>query len=139
MSGGQRAGDRHRRRLPAACRDLLPLRQEVAAVLPARHARTGDHRTGLAQRQRLAAKISGQVDRPAALVRATLSRSDKKTGASRSLKGRANSENRPPEILKQFWHSTATLRDTQPSLTQKWLMRLFVAPCASLASLQLRR
>ena len=69
-AGKQRPGDRRSRPLTAAGRlQQRPPLHEVVPVIAAGHPRTGDHRAGLGQRGRLAAKLPGQVDRPAALVR----------------------------------------------------------------------
>ena len=66
----ERPGDRGGRRLgPARLRELLLTLHEVLPVVAAGHARAGDHRARLGERERLAAEVAHQVDRPAALVR----------------------------------------------------------------------
>ena len=104
MVGGQRPGHRRGGQRPgAARRELRPPPREKLPVITAGQARAGDHRAGLGHRGRLAAKIGGQVDRPAALVRVG------DQPAQQAAHRLARAEGRPPA-----WPAPAARRRPPP-------------------------
>ena len=69
LLGRQCPGDRRRGLLAAGLLGKVrPPGGEVVLVVTARQRGAGDHRAGLGERRRFAAKLGGQVDRPVALV-----------------------------------------------------------------------